>query len=749
LVARGGAAVGSPPATPKAPAATPSLPAASQTPSSAASIESLVDRARPSVVVITVTGRDGKQQALGSGFVVDTAGLVATNLHVIGEARPIQVQTFDGKTHAVTAVHASDRTADLAVLRIEAAGLAALPLADSDTLKQGQSVVAIGNPLGLRHSVVSGVVSARREIEGRRMIQLAIPVEQGNSGGPVLDYDGRVHGMLTMKSLASENLGFAVEINALRPLLARPNPIPIDRWLTIGALDPKTWQPMFGARWRQRAGRIAVDGAGQGFGGRSLCLSRAKTPDAPYEMAVCVRLDDESGAAGLVFCSDGAQKHYGFYPSGGRLRLSRFEGPDVFSWHVLEEVDTRHYHAGQWNTIKVRLEKDKIICSVNGQVVIESADRALSAGKLGLAKFRDTKAEFKQLRMGQRVDSPAADSGHRQTLDREIDRLVAADVGAGRPAAPSAALLKDAAAGAAALRDHARRLDEQAARLRQLADAVHVRRVCDELATRSKVDDDRIDLVRAALLVAQLDNEDVDVEAYCSEVDRMAGEISAKLPKGADDMARLAAVDRYLFAENGFHGSRTEYYHRSNSYLNEVLDDREGLPITLSILYIELSRRLGVSVEGVGLPSHFVVRHLPAKGQPRLIDVFEGAKPLSRDDAAKLVLANAGVPLEEEHLKSTGKRAILLRLLWNLLDLAERDKDGAAMLRYLDAVVAIAPDQSGPQRWMRAVLRYQAGRHDESAADAAWLLEHKPPGVDLRGVEELQRQIERSAVNGK
>jgi S1-C subfamily serine protease len=78
----------------------------------------------------------------------------------------------------------------LALLRIAAKGLPALTLADSDALRQGQAVVAVGNPLGLRHSVVAGVVSARREIEGRKMIQLAIPVEPGNSGGPVLDAQG-------------------------------------------------------------------------------------------------------------------------------------------------------------------------------------------------------------------------------------------------------------------------------------------------------------------------------------------------------------------------------------------------------------------------------------------------------------------------------------------------------------------------------------------------------------------------------
>src|SRR5713226_9351098 len=168
-------------------------------------VEQLTEKARKSVVVITVTGRDGRQQGLGSGFVVSADGLIATNLHVIGEARPIAVQMADGKKFDVKEVHAFDRPLDLALVRIDADDLTALKLGNSDKLRQGQSVVAIGNPHGLRHSVVAGVVSGTREIDGRQMIQLAIPIEPGNSGGPLLDMQGRVHGLLTMKSAVTEN----------------------------------------------------------------------------------------------------------------------------------------------------------------------------------------------------------------------------------------------------------------------------------------------------------------------------------------------------------------------------------------------------------------------------------------------------------------------------------------------------------------------------------------------------------------
>src|SRR5262245_47784798 len=133
----------------------------------AKSVEQLAESAKKSVVVITFIGRDGKRQGLGTGFVVESNGLIATNLHVIGEARPVSVQTADGKRYDVKAVHASDRSLDLALIKIDANKLPALELGDSDKLKQGQAVVALGNPQGLEHSVVAGVVSAaKREIDG-------------------------------------------------------------------------------------------------------------------------------------------------------------------------------------------------------------------------------------------------------------------------------------------------------------------------------------------------------------------------------------------------------------------------------------------------------------------------------------------------------------------------------------------------------------------------------------------------------
>ncbi|MFN9913999.1 MAG: transglutaminase family protein, partial [Pirellulaceae bacterium] len=110
--------------------------------------------------------------------------------------------------------------------------------------------------------------------------------------------------------------------------------------------------------------------------------------------------------------------------------------------------------------------------------------------------------------------------------------------------------------------------------------------------------------------------------AYLQRIEDMAAEILAKLPSKATAPMRLEALDAYLFEENGFRGGRDEYYHPANNHLDRVIDDREGMPITLSVLYMELGRRLQLRLEGVGLPGHFVVRFRPSQGKPQLLDIF-------------------------------------------------------------------------------------------------------------------------------
>jgi len=715
----------------------PSSVASKETETKDQSVEAITEAARRSVVVVSHFGRDGKEDGVGSGFVVSSDGLIATCLHVIGEARPITVRLANGKRYDMTEVHAWDRKLDLAVVRIDATDLPVLPLGDSETLKQGAAVVAMGNPLGLEYSVVQGVVSARRDFDGLEMIQLAIPIEEGNSGGPLLDRLGKVHGILTLKSAMSANLGFATPVNALKLLLNKPNSVPMTRWLTIGGLNPQEWTPVMGAQWSQKADRIQVEGLGKGFGGRALCVYQRPVPERPYEIAVTVRLDDESGAAGLAFESDGGPRHYGFYPSGGNLRLTRFEGPDVFTWTILNEVHSPHYRPGDWNQLKVRVEDDAVRCFVNDQLVIESNDRALRGGKTGLAKFRNTRAAFKNFQVGTNLAAPhpipAAE------LVAEIQAKI--EAASGKPDSELVSKLQsNPDASRPLLTERARALEKQAADLRELAATVHQRSVQDELVKLMQKREPQIDLFYAALFLAKLDNPDIEIEAYQRRLTEMARELAAGLPPGTGDLGKLNALKKYLFVENGFHGSRTDYYNRANDYLSNVLDDREGKPITLSVLFIELARRIGIeTVVGVSLPGHFVVKFVPKEGEEQFFDVFDSGKPLTRAEAREIVTIT-GRRFSNEYLQAASKREIIVRMLRNLRGTVRNSDSPNAALRYLDLIVALDAN-AALERLDRAMTRARSGDRTGAKEDLQWLLDKEPPEIDLDRVTQLYHSL--------
>ena len=737
IESRGVASAQDPPAAkPAQTEATPAADSSPLTPMTPENISTLADRVKKSVVVITFSDRDGKRQGIGSGFIIREDGLIATNLHVIGEARPIQVRTIDGQTYPVESIYANERSQDLAIVKIAATGLTALELGDSDTLVQGQPVVAVGNPQGLEHSVVAGVVSGlRKDVEGMSMIQLAIPIEPGNSGGPLVDLSGKVHGLLTMKSLVTDNLGYAVTINTLKPLLAEPNPITMSKWLTIGALNPRRWIVPGDVYWTQRAGRIRVSGQGASFGNRSLCLSTTPVPTIPFEIGVSVKMDQDDGAAGLVLFQN-EDTHYGFYPSSGKLRFARFDGPTVYEWNVLWEEARAEFYDKDWNHLKVRVEADRIQCFCNGTLVHEDFDMRYRSGKVGLAKFRHTSAEFRQFEVGSQIAALEPTSELQAEADAQVRQLSQKRPPSSQQIAP---LIDKPETLHVALEAKAVELEQTAKRLRQLSQEVHAARHRKQLVETLSAPEDQIDLARAALLIAAIDNSEFNVEDSLQTLDDLAKDFLKSLPAEIPPADKLTAFHRFLFEEQGFHGSRVNYYNPSNSYLNETIDDREGLPITLSVVYMTLARRVGLKVEGVGLPGHFVVRAVPEMGEPVLVDPFERGKTLSLDDA-KLLVTNTGRSWDDSALATQTAHQIVVRMLRNLLNLANEAQDPDAALRYVETILALDPDSLSDQL-LKAVLCYNTQRYDEGIEITETLIQSNSPDLRLDQLRNLQGQM--------
>ncbi len=177
----------------------------------------------PAVVAI-VSEKFNGSTVQGAGFVIDEHGIIVTNYHVIEGANAIHVHFDSGDIYDVKGIIAVDRLRDIAVVRVAAYGLAKVRLGNSDSVVVGDPVVAMGNPLGLVGTVTQGIVSAIRVREGAgyRLIQTDAAASPGNSGGPLLDAQGRVIGIVTLGIITGQNLNFAVPVNYARALLEGP-----------------------------------------------------------------------------------------------------------------------------------------------------------------------------------------------------------------------------------------------------------------------------------------------------------------------------------------------------------------------------------------------------------------------------------------------------------------------------------------------------------------------------------------------
>lgn len=193
----------------------------------AISAEAVIEKVMPAIVAIRADTPEGV--SAGTGFLVDSAGVVVTNLHVIEGATRVAVKLHSGDQYTQIKVASFDLDRDLAILRLPGFDLPTVQLGNSDNVKVGATVYAIGNPLGLEESVTKGIVSGIRVREnGTKVIQTDSAVSPGNSGGPLINEKGHVVGVVTFKISAGENLNFAVPINYVRALLSFEQLITLD-----------------------------------------------------------------------------------------------------------------------------------------------------------------------------------------------------------------------------------------------------------------------------------------------------------------------------------------------------------------------------------------------------------------------------------------------------------------------------------------------------------------------------------------
>ena len=241
------------------------------------------------------------------------------------------------------------------------------------------------------------------------------------------------------------------------------------------------------------------------------------------------------------------------------------------------------------------------------------------------------------------------------------------------------------------------------------------------------------DLATGALLVASTGDSNVDIDACRDNLDRMAEAARARIPSEAGPLEELNAITDLLFGVIGFSGNRDDYYDPNNSYLNQVLERRLGIPITLSLLCIEVGRRAGVPVLGIGMPGHFLVRHRDEANY--FVDAFNGGLLMNRDECGAVLRQAAGedVRLEERHLDPVTPREILARVLRNLKAIYWDREEFDRCITTIGALMAVLPDRPEERR-DRGVVHLKAGNHQQSADDFAAYIEAAPHADDIETV---------------
>ena len=255
-----------------------------------------------------------------------------------------------------------------------------------------------------------------------------------------------------------------------------------------------------------------------------------------------------------------------------------------------------------------------------------------------------------------------------------------------------------------------------------------------------------IGLAEAMLLVAKEEYPDLEVTAYLERLDAMGAEVQ-RLADGSLDPHRLiAALNEHLFQHLGFCGNAENYYDPKNSFLNEVLDRRTGIPITLSAVYLEVARRIGFPLHGVGMPGHFLVKYV-GQDEEIVIDPFGGGGLLSAADCQRRLdrIYDGKLCFDRGMLGIVGARQILARMLTNLKVIYFNSQEYAKALSIVERLVILQPSAAAEIR-DRGLLSCQLKRYGEASADLDRYLRMAPEAEDNEVIRDHLRALRQRTV---
>ena len=262
--------------------------------------------------------------------------------------------------------------------------------------------------------------------------------------------------------------------------------------------------------------------------------------------------------------------------------------------------------------------------------------------------------------------------------------------------------------------------------------------------------DDAFPLLEAAISVAHDEYPDLDVQQVLGEVDQLLARLKRRIPLDAPPMHKLRVLNNFFFNSLGFGGNVNNYYDADNSYINQVLRTRRGIPISLALIWLELAQSLGLSARGVAFPGHFMLKVNLPKGQV-VINPFDG-QSLSRDELAERLepyRRKSGLVDEFEvplglYLQASPPRAIIARMLHNLKEIYRAQKDWPRQIAVLDRLVILLP-QAWEEHRDRGLAHAELGNNARAVVDLETYLANAEESMDIDmladKVEQLRRKV--------
>jgi regulator of sirC expression with transglutaminase-like and TPR domain len=258
--------------------------------------------------------------------------------------------------------------------------------------------------------------------------------------------------------------------------------------------------------------------------------------------------------------------------------------------------------------------------------------------------------------------------------------------------------------------------------------------------TLATYDDDELPLLDTALLIARDEYPHLDAGAYIEQIRRFANDLQPYVQNDLDLPSQLTAINKYLFEEQGFAGNHTHYDDPRNSYLNEVFDRKLGIPISLAVVQIELMRRLGLALDGISFPGHFLVR-LPVDDGILVMDPFNRGRPVSVEELKERATPHMnGHPPDDQELYQilapATHRMILSRMLRNLKGLYVEAGDWERVARSADRLLKISTDNADALR-DRGLAYRELGHIKGAREDLSRYLQLTPNAEDEEGVRNI------------